>query len=423
MSTRAPGIAAQARAALEQLDAASLRRHRRAVSLPSPAGSGDCASEASVNGRLIVVEGKPRLAFASNDYLGLAADSRIAQALAEGALTEGAGSGASALISGHRAVHAELEARLAGLQAPWIEDCDALYLSSGYAANLALVDALTGLATRDGGSVELFSEALNHASLVDGCRLARAHHGAAVRVFAHRDLASLARLLEQSEASARIILTDSVFSMDGDLAPLTELARLAEATGAWLIVDDAHGLGVLGREGRGVLEHLDLRSPNLVYMGTLGKAIGVAGAFVAATAPVIDWLVNRARTHVFSTSCPPALAHALLCALSIATGPEGIARRNHLKALSGRLRERLRLRRWHWPLEAGPAAIHPVIIGDNEAAQRAARLLFEEGLWVPAIRPPTVPAGTARLRITLSAAHTEADIDRLADALMRAEPA
>ncbi|NEX63245.1 8-amino-7-oxononanoate synthase [Noviherbaspirillum galbum] len=376
---------------LAQLDEQHLRRRRRIAETP-------CAPH-------VTVDGRPMLAFCSNDYLGLAAHPRIVQALREGALRYGAGSGASHLISGHSRAHALLEEKLAGCMAPHIGEADALSFCTGYMANLAILTALAGT---DG---EIFSEALNHASLIDGARLSRA----AVQVYPHGDTATLQRLLAASKAATKLVVTDSVFSMDGDIAPLHALAALCERHGAWLVIDDAHGFGVLGKHGRGVLEHLGLSSPHIVYMGTLGKAAGVGGAFVAAHRTVIDWLVQRARPYIYTTAAPPALAHALLESLELMGGDEGMERRAHLRSLVGELKNRLRLQRW--TLFASETAIQPIIVGDNRVVLRAAAHLQEQGIWVPAIRPPTVPAGTARLRVTLSASHTHDDVARLADAL------
>ena len=377
--------------ALTQLDEQRLRRRRRVADTP-------CAPRVQVDGR-------PMLAFCSNDYLGLAAHPLVTEALQEGAARYGAGSGASHLISGHSRAHAVLEERLAAFVAPDIESARALYFCTGYMANLAVLSAL---ADHDS---DLFSESLNHASLIDGARLSRA----AVKVYPHGDVDALKKLLAASTAATKIVTTDSVFSMDGDLASLPALLALCEQYGAWLVVDDAHGFGVLGAHGRGVLEHFGLRSPYLVYMGTLGKAAGVGGAFVAAHATVIEWLVQRARPYIYTTAAAPALAHALLTSLDIIGGAEGQARRAHLRALIAQLKTALHLRRWrHVPSDT---AIQPLIIGANEDALHAAAALYEDGLWVPAIRPPTVPAGTARLRVTLSAAHTAEDVAQLAAAL------
>jgi 8-amino-7-oxononanoate synthase len=376
---------------LRQLDSCSLRRRRRTVDTP-------CAPRARVDGR-------DMLAFCSNDYLGLAAHPRIVDALREGAELYGAGSGASHLISGHTRAHALLEERLAAFLSPHLEAADALYFSTGYMANLAVLTALGGK------DAEIFSESLNHASLIDGARLARG----AVLVYPHGDAAALERMLAGSKAKQKVVVTDSVFSMDGDLAPLPRMLELCERYGAWLVVDDAHGFGVLGAGGRGALEHFGLRSPYLVYMGTLGKAAGVSGAFVAAHATVIDWLVQRARSYVYTTAAAPALAHALLASIALIGGEEGVLRRQRLQALIGQLRGQLRLKRWR--LLPSHTAIQPVLIGGNDEAMRAAAALHEQGLWIPAIRPPTVPPDTARLRVTLSAAHAPQDVTRLADAL------
>jgi 8-amino-7-oxononanoate synthase len=385
---------------LAQIDAQSLRRRRRTAESP-------CAPYVTVDGRRM-------LAFCSNDYLGLASHPRIVQALREGASRYGAGSGASHLISGHSRAHALLEERLAEFMSPQIESVRALTFCTGYMANLALLSALAGSAGRDAA---IFSESLNHASLIDGARLSRAK----VEVYPHGDTASLLRLLKSSDARTKLVVTDSVFSMDGDIAPLKELLALCEQHGAWLVIDDAHGFGVLGRDGRGVLEQLNLRSPNIVYMGTLGKAAGVGGAFVAAHATVIEYLVQRARPYIFTTAAPPALAHALLESIDLIEGDEGKFRRAHLKTLVAELKGRLALRQWK--LFDSDTPIQPVILGRNEDALRAAASLHAQGMWVPAIRPPTVPANTARLRITLSASHTVDDVAGLADALNRLEAA
>ncbi len=380
---------------IAQRDAQSLRRRRRVTESP-------CAARMTVDGREM-------LAFCSNDYLGLAAHPRIVAALQEGAARYGAGSGASHLISGHSRAHAELEERLAAFMAPHIDHARALYFCTGYMANLAILNALGG---SDAG---LFSEALNHASLIDGARLSRAN----VQVYPHGDVAQLATLLAASTAASKLVVTDSVFSMDGNLAPLQALLTLCEQHGAWLVVDDAHGFGVLGEQGRGVLEHLDLRSPNLVYMGTLGKAAGVAGAFVAAHESVIEWLVQCARPYIYTTAAPPAIAHALLTSLDIIEGAEGAARRAQLRQSIAQWRDGLTLTRWQTP--PSDTAIQPVVIGANADAMNAAAALYEQGIWVPAIRPPTVPAGTARLRVTLSAGHAAADVSQLIAAVQGLE--
>jgi 8-amino-7-oxononanoate synthase len=381
---------------LEALESQGLTRRRRVAETA-------CAPRQSVDGRTL-------LAFCSNDYLGLAAHPRVVEALREGAHLYGAGSGASHLVSGHGRAHALLEERLAQFVAPHLEQARALYLCTGYMANLAV---LTTLGAEPDAMI--FSEALNHASLIDGARLARA----GVTVYPHGDVDALAALLAASSAPTKIVVTDSVFSMDGNLAPLPGLLALCERHGAWLVVDDAHGFGVLGANGRGALEHFALRSPNLVYVGTLGKAAGVGGAFIAAHASVIELMIQRARPYIYTTAAAPALAHALLASLDIIGGEEGAALRAHLYALVAQFDAGLRLERWQ--RLASHTAIQPVIIGSNDEAMRAASSLHAQGLWVPAIRPPTVAAGTARLRVTLSATHTHEEVAQLAAALNHLE--
>lgn len=376
---------------LQQLDAQALRRRRRVA-------ESACAPRQQVDGRSM-------LAFCSNDYLGLAAHPRVVEALREGASLYGAGSGASHLISGHARSHALLEERLAEFLAPNVEAVRALYFCTGYMANLAIITALGGK------DAEIFSEELNHASLIDGARLSRAK----VHVYPHADLAALAAMLAASSAISKIVVTDSVFSMDGDMAPVEALVALCERHGAWLVIDDAHGFGVLGTDGRGALSHCGVKSANVVYMGTLSKAAGVGGAFVAAHESVIEWLVQRARPYIYTTAAAPALAHALLTSIDIIASEEGRQRRAHLQQLIAQLREGLRLQRWQHA--QSDTAIQPVIIGANTVAMAAAAALYEQGYWVPAIRPPTVPAGTSRLRITLSAAHGQEDVAQLISAV------
>ncbi|MEF7615375.1 8-amino-7-oxononanoate synthase [Aquincola sp. MAHUQ-54] len=391
---------------LRERDAAALRRHRRTVQTP-------CAPRQRVQGP----RGPARemLAFCSNDYLGLAAHPQLAEALAEGAHCFGVGSGASHLISGHSQAHAALERMLGDWLAPCIPQARALTFCTGYMANLAL---LTSLADADAA---IYADKLNHASLIDAALLARAP----MQRYAHGRLDVLVRWLEDSAAPIKLIVTDAVFSMDGDLADLPALLALAERHDAWLVVDDAHGFGVLGEGGRGTLAHFGLCSERFVYMGTLGKAIGAAGAFVAAHPVVIDWLVQSARTYVYTTATPPALAHAVRASLGLVGGPQGDRRRRRLGRLVRQLRCRLGALidahpRLGWRLPASATAIQPLIVGSNETALQLAAALEAEGLWVPAIRPPTVPAGAARLRITLSAEHTPQDVRRLVDALARA---
>ena len=379
-------------AQLAALDEQALLRQRRTVEDP-------CGPRVRVDGRLM-------LAFCSNDYLGLAAAPELTEALREGATRWGVGSGASHLVSGHYQVHEILEARLAEL----VGRPRALYLSTGYMANLGIPSALVGRGDA------LFADRLNHASLVDGARLTRAD----VHRYPHGDLTALARLLEASRARRKLILTDAVFSMDGDIAPLPELLELAKRHDAWLVVDDAHGFGVLGPRGAGTAAHFGLPDTwRLVYVGTLGKAAGVAGAFVAGDEAVVETILQSARPYLFTTGSPPALAHTLLASLDLIA--QGAARRAHLAELITALRNALPLSRW--TLLPSPTPIQPVVIGDNAETLRVARALWDQGLWVPAIRPPTVPKGSARLRISLSAAHTLEDVAHLADALLRLEAA
>jgi len=357
----------------------------------------------------LIVDGQPLTAFCSNDYLGLASDPRVIEALREGALRYGAGSGASHLISGHSVAHTQLEARLADMQAPHLINPRALFFSTGYMANLAV---LTALAAKN---ADVFSEALNHASLIDGARLSRAR----VTIYTRDDLAALDHFLAASTASTKLVVTDSVFSMEGAIAPLPELLALCERHQAWLVVDDAHGFGVLGEQGAGVLQHFALRSPQLVYIGTLGKAAGVSGAFVAAHATVIEWLVQRARTYIYTTATPQAIAHALLTSLEIITGSDGAERRRILRSHIEQLRHALQLKRWHCLPSETP--IQAILIGANQPTLEAGESLLAQGLWVAAIRPPSVARDTARLRITLSAAHESAQITHLASKICQME--
>jgi 8-amino-7-oxononanoate synthase len=392
---------------LREREAASLRRRRRTAESACAPHQRVSAADGAVH---------DLVAFGSNDYLGLASHPQVIDALADGARLWGAGSGASHLVSGHGRAHAALEADLADFLAPCIPGCDALSFCTGYMANLAL---LTTLGAKDGaGEATIFADKLNHASLIDGGLLADAK----MWRYPHGRLDLLEARLADCPTPVKLIVTDAVFSMDGDLAPLPELLALAEHHDAWLIVDDAHGFGVLGAQGRGSLAHFDLASERFIYMGTLGKAAGVAGAFVAAHPVVIDALVQMARSYIYTTAAPPALAHALRASLRIIAGEEGARLRAHLQALIAMLRMRLaaigvRHPGLGWQLADSATAIQPLIVGDNAAALALAAALEARGLWVPAIRPPTVPANTARLRITLSAAHGFADVERLCAAL------
>jgi 8-amino-7-oxononanoate synthase len=351
----------------------------------------------------IEVDGRACLSFCSNDYLGLAHHPQLTAALQQGAAQWGVGAGAAHLISGHFEAHQQLEQQLAA----FVGQPEALLFSTGYMANIGVVQALAGKGDT------IFAEKLNHASLNDAMLLSRAD----VQRYRHNDMAHLESLLrkksEASPAGRKLILTDAVFSMDGNLAPLPELLVLCERYDAWLLLDDAHGFGVLGPQGRGTLAHFGLASPRMIYMATLGKAAGVFGAFVAAESIVIETLVNHARSYIYTTASPPALAVALQ--QSIRLIEQGDALRAHLHSLIGKLRAGLSNLRW--PLMLSETAIQPLLIGDNTAALALSAGLRERGLWVVAIRPPTVPEGTARLRITLSAAHTESDVDALIGAL------
>ncbi len=370
-------------AGLAALDATSRRRRRPLVTTPQ--------------GPHLTVDGRDYLAFASNDYLGLASHPALVAALQEGAARFGAGAGASHLVSGHLAPHDAAETALAA----FLGREAALLFSSGYQANVGVIGALVGR----GDAV--FADRLAHASLLDGCLLSRAEF----QRFRHNDLADLERRLAASTAPAKLIAVDAVYSMDGDEAPLAALLALAERFDAWLYVDDAHGFGVLGPQGRGTLAtHGVAPHPRLVQLATFGKAAGLAGAAVAADALVIDWLVNTARTAIFTTAMPPALAHALTAMLALVEPADAARARlaGHVATLrAGCAAAGLQLL-------PSRTAIQPVLIGSDADAVAASLALREAGLWVPAIRPPTVPPGTARLRVSLSAAHTETDVAQLA---------
>lgn len=379
------GLAA-VRRGLAELDREGLRRARRV--LDSPQGP-------------VVREGGRELAnFASNDYLGLANHPRIVAAAREAIDRFGFGAGASPIVAGHSRAHEEAEAafaRFTGLPR-------ALLFPSGYAANLGILAALAGR------SAAIFGDRLNHACLVDGALLSRAQF----HRYPHGDLAALDALLAQSKAGVRVIATDTVFSMDGDVAPLAELLALAERHDAWLVLDDAHGIGVLGG-GRGSLAEFALASPRIVYMATLGKALGGYGAFMAGDAEVIEWLMQRARTYVFSTALPPAAAAVATAALALIDADPSIVR-----ALHARIGEFRRACEAQGVAAPSATAIQPVIVGESARAVALSARLREAGLLVPAIRPPTVPQGTARLRISLSAAHTRVQVESLVSALAQA---
>ena len=381
MSDLREEIAAQ----LQDLEQQKLLRRRRIVDGPQ--------------GPLLTIDGKPLLAFCNNDYLGLANHPALAAAAQECLARFGVGAAASALISGHSSIDEELEIALAA----FVGMPRALYFSNGYMANMGIVPALA-----EAGDT-VFSDRLNHACLIDGARLS----GAEFRIYPHGDVERLEHLLAKCKSRRKLILTDGVFSMDGDIAPLPALLALCEKYDAWMLVDDAHGFGVLGPQGRGSLAHFGLSSPRLLYMGTLGKAAGVAGAFVAGDPVLIEWLMQRARTYVFTTASPPLLAGALLAALKLFETEDW--RHGHLQQLIARLRDGLA--GLPWTLLPSETAIQALIVNDNQRALDLMADLLEQHIWVPAIRPPTVPKGTARLRISLSAAHTLEQVDRLTAAL------
>jgi 8-amino-7-oxononanoate synthase len=378
-------------AELAKIERQGLRRRRRRLD--------------SAQGAHVRVDGTDFLSFCSNDYLGLASDARVAEAAAESIRQRGVGAGASHLVSGHHRAHEDLERSLA----EFVGTPRTLLFSAGYMANLAVVSVLAGR------SSEVFADRLNHASLNDAMLLSRAR----CRRYAHCDLIALEGLLAASAATDKIVLTDSIFSMDGDIAPLVGIARLCERYDAWLVIDDAHGFGVLGANGGGALRHFGLDSSHIAYVGTLGKAAGVAGAFVAGSEELIELLIQRARTYIYTTASPPHLACAVLKSIEIMRSESW--RRQRIAELTERVSRELKLRTWR--LQASPTAIQPLIVGENTQCVWLSEFLAADGILVPAIRPPTVPKGSARLRICLSAAHTAADLDRLIDALQRAEAA
>jgi len=346
-------------------------------------------------GTIANVGGRQLINFASNDYLGLAADERLIAAAAEACREQGVGRGASPLICGRAECHARLEQRLAEFERTEA----ALLFPSGFAANAGVIPALAG----EGDAI--YSDAKNHASIVDGCRLSRAK----CHIYPHADAHALEQLFQDGDHyRRRLIVTDTLFSMDGDLAPLVELGELAERYNAMLLVDEAHATGVFGRRGRGIVEHLSAQQPRLheqvhVRVGTLSKALGAAGGFVCGKASLVAWLANRARTYVFSTAQPAAASAAALAALDIVESEPW--RRSRLLENASRLRQRLR--ELGWNLAQSASQIIPLIIGSPAETMRLAKALREQGLWVGSIRPPSVPANESLLRIGLSAAHTD----------------
>jgi len=340
--------------------------------------------------------------FCSNDYLGLANHPEVTRAFVDAASKHGVGSGASHLVTGHGPEHEALEEELAAFTGRQ----KALVFSTGYMANLGAIGALADQ------NAAIASDKLNHASLIDACRLS----GAEVRRYRHGDAGHAAELLSALEAETRLVVTDGVFSMDGDIAPLAELARLARGANAWLLVDDAHGLGVIGASGRGSCEHCQLSAHDVpVLVGTFGKAFGTFGAFVAGNADLIDLLVQKARTYIYTTALPQAVAAATRAALRVSVRENW--RREKALALSQRFVRGLRQIDGDTRAPASPTSIVPVIVGEAARALAVSRALESAGFLVTAIRPPTVPAGTARLRVTFSAAHEEAQVDALLFAL------
>ena len=378
---------------LERVRAAQLYRVRRVV--------------AGGHGAYLHVDGRDCVNFCSNDYLGLAADPRISAA-ACAALAAGTGSGAAALVSGYNREHQALEEALA----QYLQRERVLLFSTGWAANLGV---LRGLLTK---SDVLLADELNHASLIDGGRLSGARYirvpHANIEAYA-RELGALAAARSAaSDPPLTLMAVDGIFSMDGDAAPLAQLTQLSQQHAAVLMVDDAHGFGVLGAGGRGVIEQLGLPPP-AIQVGTLGKALGCAGAFVAGDEDLIEFLIQRARSWIFSTAPPPAIAAAARAALALTAGDEGRQRRTDLFANVQRFRSGCAQQ--GIALSASVTPIQPLVLGGEGGALRLSQYLFERGFWVAAIRPPTVPAGTARLRITLSAAHSPAQIEQLIDLL------
>ena len=351
----------------------------------------------------IVANNKKYLSFCSNDYLGLANHPKLITAMQQAAGDSGVGSGASNLITGHHRYHDELERKLA----KFVDMPAALVFSTGYMANIGVISALMGR------NDAVFADKLNHACLNEGAYLSRAEF----HRFPHNDVAALEKLLKASTAKHKLIAADAVFSMDGDIAPLPEYLALCEKYDAYLYIDDAHGFGVLGEHGKGSLSHFKLQSPRIIMMATLGKAAGVAGAFVAGEQVVIDYLIQKANSYVYSTPAPPALSATLSVSVSLIEHGDDL--RTHLRHLIKTLKANLSLK--HWKLMPSETAIQPLVVGSNHAAVSLSEYLQKLGILVPAIRPPTVPVNTARLRISLSAAHTEKDVLQLAQALNEAE--
>ncbi len=355
----------------------------------------DGAQEASM-----VIDGKRVVAYGSNDYLGLANHPKVVEAAMRALKKYGLGAGASHMVSGHMRAHHELEERLAD----YLGLPKAVLFSSGYAANMGILTALAGRGDT------IFADKLNHACLNDGAILSRANF----KRYAHVDLAKLEAMLAAHKGEGRkLIVTDAVFSMDGDIAPLPDLLLLAEKYDALLVIDDAHGFGVLGYRGKGSLEHFNLKSERIVYMATLGKAAGGYGAFVAGDEDIVEWILQSARSYLFTTATPPAIAAAMLASLEVMR--EERDRLVHLRTLIDFFGDSLKLQ--YAKLPFSQTAIQPILIGDNATTLAFAEALRERHMYVPAIRPPTVPAGSARLRVSLTAGHTADDVFDLITAL------
>ena len=348
----------------------------------------------------MLIDGKRVISYASNDYLGLANHPKVVEAAMRALKRYGLGAAASHMVSGHMRAHHELEEKLAD----YLGLPKALLFSSGFAANVGILTALAGRGDT------IFADKLNHASLNDGALLSRA----TFKRYPHCDLVKLeAQLTDTKNSGRKLIVTDSVFSMDGDIAPLPDLLKLAEKYNALLVVDDAHGFGVLGYKGKGSLEHFNLKSERIVYMATLGKAAGGYGAFVAGHEDIVEWILQSARTYIFTTATPPAIAAAMLASLDVMQ--EDRERLKHLRTMIDFFGDSLKLQFAKLPYSQ--TAIQPIIIGDNATTLAFAEALRERHMFVPAIRPPTVPLGTARLRVSISAAHSADDLFDLITAL------
>jgi len=400
---------------LAQWQAAQRMRVRRQVA-PAVAPAELGPDDEALRGTTYLIDGQQRLSFGSNDYLGLSQHPALMAAAHDAIDRYGVGATASPLVCGHSPAHEALEAELAAM----VGLPRALYFYAGYAANVGAIPALVGR----GDAV--FSDALNHACLIDGIRLSRGE----LNVYPHGDLVALAQALQASTAQRKLVVTDAVFSMDGNVVDVPALLDLCERHDAWLMIDDAHGFGVLGAHGEGTLSHQGIAGregiapawqgclDRLVYMATLGKAAGVAGAFIAGNPAMVEWVMQKARTYMFATAAPAVVAESLRAALRVMQDEP--QRRAHLQTLRQRLRDGVEAARLPWTLMPSETAIQPLVIGSNAEAMQVMAALDAQGVWVPAIRPPTVPEGTARLRISLSAAHTVDHIDRLVAALAQA---